>query len=143
MTNEVGQYELRGILPDTYTLTAEATGFKRYENTGVIVYSQSPRRVDITMEIGELADAITVTEEGARIETDTPAVTYRTPTKEVYYTNVQASLIYTVGAAPGVQNRSELHGALRQQHLGLSGRDPDPWPTGPSVSRRKCYRKST
>ena len=111
VTNEVGQYELRGILPDTYTLTAEATGFKRYENTGVIVYSQSPRRVDITMEIGELADAITVTEEGARIETDTPAVTYRTPTKEVYYTNVQASLIYTVGAAPGVQNRSELHGA--------------------------------
>ena len=110
-TNEVGEYELRGLLPDTYTLTAEATGFKRYENTGVIVYSQSPRRVDITMEIGELADAITVTEEGARIETDTPSVTYKTPNKEVYYTNVQASLIYTVGAAPGVQNRNELHGA--------------------------------
>ncbi|MXZ36244.1 MAG: carboxypeptidase regulatory-like domain-containing protein, partial [Acidobacteria bacterium] len=86
-TNEVGEYELRGLLPDTYTLTAEATGFKRYENTGVIVYSQSPRRVDITMEIGELADAITVTEEGARIETDTPSVTYKTPNKEVYYTN--------------------------------------------------------
>ena len=110
-TNEVGEYELRGILPDTYTLTAEATGFKRYENTGVIVYSQSPRRVDITMEIGELADAITVTEEGARIETDTPSVTYKTPNKEVYYTNVAASLIYTVGAAPGVQNRNEIHGA--------------------------------
>jgi hypothetical protein len=111
VTNEVGEYELRGILPDTYTLTAEATGFKRYENTGVIVYSQSPRRVDITMEIGELADAITVTEEGARIETDTPSVTYKTPNKEVYYTNVAASLIYTVGAAPGVQNRNEIHGA--------------------------------
>ena len=110
VTNEVGLYELRGILPATYTITAEASGFKRYENTGVIVFSESPRRVDIVMEIGELADAITVTEEGSRIETETPTVTYKTPDKEVYYRNVQASMIYTVGAAPGHQSRNELHG---------------------------------
>ena len=110
VTNEVGRYELRGILPATYTITAEATGFKRYENTGVIVFSQTPRRVDVAMEVGELADAITVSEEGFRIETDTPAVSYKTPDKEVYFQNVQASLIYQIGAAPGSMNRNEIKG---------------------------------
>ena len=59
-TNQAGEYELRGLLPGAYTLTAEVAGFKDYEKAGVIVYSQSPRRVDITMEVGDLADAVTV-----------------------------------------------------------------------------------
>ena len=59
-TNQAGEYELRGLLPGAYTLTAEVAGFKDYEKAGVIVCSQSPRRVDITMEVGDLADAVTV-----------------------------------------------------------------------------------
>lgn len=59
-TNRAGEYELRGLLPGAYTLTAEVVGFKDYEKAGVIVYSQSSRRVDITMEVSDLAGAITV-----------------------------------------------------------------------------------
>ena len=110
VTNDVGRFEIRGILPGTYTMTAEASGFKRYQNTGVLVFDQNIRRVDITMELGELADAITVSEEGFRIDTDTPTLSYKTPSREVYYQNVQASLIYQVGAAPGAMNRNELKG---------------------------------
>ena len=110
VTNEVGNFELRGIIPGTYTIEAETTGFKKYTNTGVIVYSAQVRRVDITMEIGELADVITVTEEGARVDTDTPAINYKTPDREVYFRNIQASIIYTAGLSPGSLQRNEIHG---------------------------------
>ena len=69
-TNETGGYELRGLLPGTYTLTVEVAGFKDYEKAGVIVYPQSLRRVDITMEIGDIADAITVSGRVADFNTE-------------------------------------------------------------------------
>ena len=34
LSNDVGEYELRGILPGTYTVTAELSGFKKFENRG-------------------------------------------------------------------------------------------------------------
>ncbi|MBM3801333.1 MAG: hypothetical protein FJW26_03365 [Acidimicrobiia bacterium] len=110
-TNDAGEYELRGILPGKYTVTAELSGFKKFENTGVIVYAQQPRRVDITLQLGEVAETLTVSEQGEVLNTDTAALTYTTAQKEVYANNVQASLVYKLADHPGAEVRSQVHGA--------------------------------
>ncbi len=111
VSNEVGEYELRGVLPGTYTVTAEQSGFKKFQNTGLIVYAQQPRRVDITLEVGEVAETVNVTEQGEVLNTDTAAITYTTGFKEVYYNQVASSLVYKLADHPGAEVRSQVHGA--------------------------------
>ena len=112
ISNELGIYELGGLPPGTYTISAELAGFKTYANSGIIIYAARPRRVDITLEVGDITDSITVEEMGAVIETDKSSVTYTTPIKEVEAFRMAASLIYTVGNNPGAENRSQVHGAF-------------------------------
>ena len=64
------------------------------------------------LEVGDIADTITVEEMGAVIETDKSSVTYTTPMKEVEAFRMAASLIYKVGDNPGAENRSQVHGAF-------------------------------
>ena len=112
ISNELGIYELGGLPPGTYTISAELAGFKTYSNSGIIIFASRPRRVDITLEVGDITDSITVEEMGAVIETDKSSVTYTTPIKEVEAFRMAASLIYTVGNNPGAENRSQVHGAF-------------------------------
>ena len=112
ISNELGIYELRGLPPGTYTVSAELAGFKTYANSGIIIYAGRPRRVDIVLEVGDITDTITVEEMGAVIETDKSSITYTTPFKEVEAFRLAASLIYTVGNNPGAENRSQVHGAF-------------------------------
>ena len=119
VSNEVGIYELRGLRPGSYTLTAELAGFKAYTNSNVIAYAGRPRRVDILLEVGDIQDTITVSEEGAVIETDKSSITYTLPYKEVEAFRIAASLIYTVGNNPGAENRSQVHGAFANNTTSL------------------------
>ncbi len=112
VSNELGIYELRGLPPGTYTVSAELAGFKTYSNSALIIYAGRPRRVDIVLEVGDVTDTITVEEMGAVIETDKSSITYTTPFKEVEAFRLAASLIYTVGNNPGAENRSQVHGAF-------------------------------
>ncbi|MSO22389.1 MAG: carboxypeptidase regulatory-like domain-containing protein [Acidobacteria bacterium] len=59
VSNELGEYELRGIFPGTYTMEVETTEFKKYQNKGVIVYGRDVRRVDVKLELGEVSTTVT------------------------------------------------------------------------------------
>lgn len=119
VSNEVGIYELRGLPPGTYTLGAELAGFKAYTNSGVIIYAGRPRRVNIVLQVGDIQDTITVSEEGAVIETDKSSITYTLPYKEVEAFRIAASLIYKVGDNPGAESRSQVHGAFANNTTAL------------------------
>ena len=97
VSNEVGEYELRGILPGTYTMEVELQGFKKYVNSGVIVYARQPRRVDVQLQLGEVAESITVDEQGARITTDGGTTTYKLARAVIahqFRSGTQSALIY-------------------------------------------------
>ena len=109
-SNEAGEYELRGMLPGTFTIEAELTGFKKYKNTGVIGYARNQRRVDIQLELGEVAETITVQEQGSVLETDNAKVIYKAPQREIYALNIAGSMIGFKGANPGSEYFSQVHG---------------------------------
>src|ERR1017187_9517563 len=57
------------VVPATYTVVAEAPGFKKFERKHVIVATQETVSLDLKMEIGSVSESVQVTEEVPLIET--------------------------------------------------------------------------
>jgi len=69
MTDSAGQYVANQLTPGTYTVRAEAKGFRAVEHTGVLVEVGQNIRVDLTVQPGEQSQTVTVTGEVPAIDT--------------------------------------------------------------------------
>src|SRR5437660_8116680 len=68
-TDNAGQYVAPSLLPGTYTVRAEAKGFRNVEHSGVLVEVGQTIRVDLTVQPGEQTQTVTVTGEIPAIDT--------------------------------------------------------------------------
>jgi hypothetical protein len=66
-----GDYEATHLLPGTYRVRAEMTGFKAAVRDGILVESRASVRVDFQMEVGSARSEIQVTVSAPVIETET------------------------------------------------------------------------
>ena len=69
VSNESGEYSFAAVAPGTYTVRATLTGFRTYENKGVRIGTQQFVTLDITLEVGQLQETITVTGAAPLIDT--------------------------------------------------------------------------
>jgi trimeric autotransporter adhesin len=69
VTNDQGEYNFPAVQPGTYTVKAALTGFKTYENKGVRIGAQQFVTLDITLDVGQLQETITVTGQAPLIDT--------------------------------------------------------------------------
>src|ERR1051326_1103921 len=69
VTSEPGEYIFAALTPATYTVTAEAPGFKKTSRTGVVCSTQTAVTLDLTMELGQVTEQINVTAESPLINT--------------------------------------------------------------------------
>src|SRR5437016_2156965 len=67
--DDSGAFNAPNLLPSTYTIRAEAKGFKTGERTGVLLEVNQDLRVDMTLQPGEQTERITVTEALPMVET--------------------------------------------------------------------------
>ncbi|OLE83743.1 MAG: hypothetical protein AUF76_05590 [Acidobacteria bacterium 13_1_20CM_2_65_9] len=63
-TDEQGLFEIPNLRPGTYTVTAALSGFKKVARSGVVLRAASIVRTDLTLELGELQEVVSVTAEG-------------------------------------------------------------------------------
>lgn len=71
-TNSLGQYRIDHLVPDRYDVTISATGFKTFTLTGVQVNAGDSPRVDASMQIGSIAETVTVAADAeALLKTET------------------------------------------------------------------------
>jgi hypothetical protein len=63
-TDQQGLFEVPNLRPGTYTVTATLTGFKKVSRSGVLLRAASIVRTDLTLELGELQEVVSVTAEG-------------------------------------------------------------------------------
>jgi len=68
-TDQSGEYLAPSLLPGTYTVRAEATGFKRIEHSSLLLEVGGNLRVDLTLQPGEQTQTVQVTGEAPAIET--------------------------------------------------------------------------
>jgi hypothetical protein len=69
-TNGDGFYRLSELPPGTYTVAVDATGFKSQVTKNVAVAAESARGLDVTMEVGNTSETITVTGEAPALQTE-------------------------------------------------------------------------
>ena len=69
VTNESGAYTLAALPVGPYTLQVTLQGFRTYEQTGIVLQVNSSPVVDVVLQVGELAETVTVAGNAALVET--------------------------------------------------------------------------
>jgi hypothetical protein len=70
-TNDAGAYDLLYLYPGNYTLTVSAQGFKTFERKDVSVRVGDRLTEDLTLEVGQITESISVTGQTSLLETAT------------------------------------------------------------------------
>ena len=73
-SNDVGFYTFDALVPGSYTLTVEKTGFERLTRTGVTLTVNQNLRVDMTLTVGASTQEVTVSAEATVVNTETPTL---------------------------------------------------------------------
>lgn len=71
VSDERGLYTLRLLDPGQYRVTAELPGFKKYSREPITVYVNQESRVDVTLEVGPVAESVEVKAEAIEVQTTT------------------------------------------------------------------------
>ena len=91
ISTDSGDFLIPGLLPGPYTVTARKTGFREIRITGLVVSAGATERRDISLEVGDLTQRVTVTAESARLETQSGAIIAQIPKR---YMERPATLFY-------------------------------------------------
>ena len=73
-SDAAGRYVLTNIPPGEYTLTVEATGFKKYTQGNLLIQVSQDLNIDITLQVGEVTESVSVTAEAPLLESSTSSV---------------------------------------------------------------------
>jgi Carboxypeptidase regulatory-like domain len=68
-TDQSGEYVATSLLPGTYTVRAEAKGFKTVERANLLLEVNKDIRVDLTLQPGEQTQTVIVNEAAPAVET--------------------------------------------------------------------------
>ena len=70
VTNESGNYSVLHLIPDTYSVRIEATGFKVSDIANVLVQVDTAAHVDTQLQIGAVSQTVEVTGDVPQLKTD-------------------------------------------------------------------------
>jgi hypothetical protein len=105
-TNEQGYYEALTLIPGTYRVEAQLSGFAPFKRDGIVVESRSIVRVDIPLQLGQVeSEVIEVIATTPVIETETAAISDTRTAKQIEALPMLATgtLFPFVTTLPGVQ----------------------------------------
>ncbi|MCS7023495.1 MAG: TonB-dependent receptor [Bryobacteraceae bacterium] len=73
-TDSAGDYAFRAVKAGTYMVSISLAGFKTFTASGLSLAARETLRVDATLQVGELSQAVEVKGVSAAIATDTPVI---------------------------------------------------------------------
>jgi hypothetical protein len=105
ITNQAGYYEVAALVPGTYRVHVELTGFRPLTREGIIVESRATVRMDFTMGLGTQTSEVTVVAATPVIETETAAIADTRTARQIEALPMLATgtLFPFVTTLPGVQ----------------------------------------
>jgi hypothetical protein len=105
-TDTNGYYSIPNLLEGTYDLAITATGFKTYTQRGLNVPINAATRVDVTIQVGALAEEVSVEATSALLQTTRSDVSVSLDTRAMEnlplsnYRNYQSLINLVPGATP-------------------------------------------
>jgi len=83
VTTPTGNYSLGQLPAGTYDLSVEYTGFKKFTQKGIVVQVAQTERVDVPLEVGSTADAVTITADATQLKTETAEQSHNITTERM------------------------------------------------------------
>ncbi|MFL6353399.1 MAG: TonB-dependent receptor domain-containing protein [Bryobacteraceae bacterium] len=73
-TDSAGTYVITPLKVGRYIVTAEAKGFKKESNVGIVLQVQDRLRVDVTLQVGSVTETINIQAEPTLVQTESSAL---------------------------------------------------------------------
>jgi outer membrane receptor protein involved in Fe transport len=117
-TDNAGYYRLLNLPPGSYALTAELTGFSTYRREGIVMRAGITFTIDVQMQLGNLAETITVSAESPMIETGRPTSVLNIDGELVRAAPITSRRLFSdaLDLAPGVGSRNVDDGVGRRAY---------------------------
>jgi len=110
VSDDRGEYALLNLPIGPYRLEASLAGFRTFAQTGIVLQVASNPVIKVTMQLGQVAETVTVTGQAPLVETRNPAVGAVLTNAQVEALPMEgrnvASLVVTAGAAVDTGNPS-------------------------------------
>jgi hypothetical protein len=104
VTGPDGSYFVSQIVPGRYRIRARLEGFKSFERPDILLEVGTTRRLDLTLEVGALAETVTVTSETPLVDLSTAEVGRHITSEELAeLPAANRSYMAFVGSVPGAQ----------------------------------------
>ena len=127
LTNDVGSYTFPNLPPGTYDLAVNVTGFRALTRRGIAVTVNVVRREDMTLEVGQVNETVTVEAGQVALQTEKADVHAELGSKEVInmplprYRNYQSLINLVPGATPGQYQNSIQAAPARALSTNVNG----------------------
>jgi len=116
VTNEEGLYTAPALTPGPYTIRVSKEGFKGLERKGVVLTVDTRSRVDVMLEVGGVAESVSVNENVSVLQLESPEISttitqdqvQNLPLVQLGRVRVAAAFIYLTA---GVQGNVRIDGA--------------------------------
>ena len=104
-TTEGGEYVLNFLVPGTYRIAVEKSGFKKILQTNVIVNAGGIERVDFTLAIGNVDQVVGVEANPINVATETSELSQTFSHKELdVLPNIDRNPLFQMNLIPGANN---------------------------------------
>ena len=121
-TNHLGNYLLRALPVGSYNLSIESPGFKRFVRPGVELTSNQEIRLDIQLEVGALAESVTVQAEVTPVNTASGTLDVTVDSKRLIDLPLNGRNILSLASlTPGVTRTSTGSDPASQQSINING----------------------
>jgi hypothetical protein len=108
-TNESGYYVKPNLQPGYYTVTAEASGFKKYSSNHNQLSPNSTLSLDVSLALGSATETVEVSATNAALQTESGAVQNEVTSQQVDKQELNGrNPIYIAQLIPGVRGASTL-----------------------------------
>ncbi len=121
ISNASGEYSFPALDPSTYAIKAAVQGFKTFERRGIRIGAQQFVTIDIALEVGTLAETITVTADAPLIETSNASHAEVLDAKTLEaLPSVGRNVFLMATTVPTVQSSGDTHWNRMQDQTGAS-----------------------
>ena len=103
VTSGDGTFSMIALTPGSYTLTAELSGFKKYQRTGVRVEVGKAFSIDVPLQVGGIEEQVTVTAESPLVDTSSKQIGGVVTSQELQdIPSINRNFTTYLGTLPGV-----------------------------------------
>src|SRR5215831_16551416 len=104
VSNADGSYFVTNVVPGPYRITAELTGFKKYERSDLLLTVGNTATLDITLGIGGIEENVTVTGVSPLVDITSKQIGANIGQAEIGALPIMnKDWMYAVGLTPGIQ----------------------------------------